>query len=60
MAARIIELESRLAFQDHAIEELNEVLVGQQQQLDRLESDFKLIGERLKQLLNPAEQRHDY
>ncbi len=38
---RIVELESRQAFQEHAIEELDGVIISQQQQIDRLES---LVG----------------
>ncbi|MFO7606831.1 MAG: SlyX family protein [Desulfurivibrionaceae bacterium] len=58
LTARIVELETRLAFQDHTIEELNEVVTGQQRQLDELQADFKVIGERLKQLLGGSEQSH--
>ncbi|MDF1577031.1 MAG: SlyX family protein [Desulfobulbales bacterium] len=60
ITARIVELETRLAFQDSTIEELNEVLVGQQRQLDRLESDHKRIEDRLKQLLDGPDQSHGY
>lgn len=35
--ARIVELETRIAFQEKALEELNEALIDQQQQIDRLE-----------------------
>lgn len=50
LIARIIELETRLAFQDHTIEELDGVIISQQQQLDRLEADLTLINKQLKQL----------
>ncbi len=58
LAARIVELETRLAFQEHTIEELNKVITGQQRQLDELQADFKAIGGRLKQLLSGSEQSH--
>jgi len=58
MAERIVELETRLAFQDYTIEELNEVLVSQQRQIDRLEKDFKVIQKRLKQLLTGTDGDH--
>lgn len=48
MEQRIIELETRLAFQEIALEELNEALVSQQAQLDRLEKECL----RLASLLN--------
>ena len=35
LTTRIIELETRLAFQDHTIEELDGVIISQQQQIDR-------------------------
>ena len=47
LTTRIIELETRLAFQDHTIEELDGVIVSQQQQLDRLELDLSRL-DRLK------------
>lgn len=59
ITARIVELETRLAFQDSTIEELNEVLVSQQRQLDRLDADFRLIADRLKQLLGGSGENHD-
>lgn len=46
MEKRIIELETRIAFQEQALAELNEALIGQQRQLDRLQStmDVALRG----------------
>ena len=46
--SRIVELETRLTYQDHIIEQLNEVVTGQQNQIDRLESDIKRIKAHLK------------
>lgn len=43
-----MELENRQAFQDHTIEELNEVVISQQQQIDRLEN---LIGRLEKKIV---------
>lgn len=53
---RIVELETRLAFQDQTIEELNEVIISQQQQLDRLESALALIKRQLKQFGDVADE----
>ena len=39
MEHRIIELETRLAFQELALEELNSALIDQQAQLDRVEKE---------------------
>jgi hypothetical protein len=37
LESRVMELESRLAFQDDTIQALNDVLVTQQRSIDRLE-----------------------
>ena len=50
LAERIVELESRQAFQDHTIEELDEVIISQQQQLDRLESQVVRLAKKLDEL----------
>jgi SlyX protein len=42
---RIIELETRLSYQDHIIEQLNEVVTAQQQQIDRLETAMRGLRE---------------
>ncbi len=44
----IIELETRLAFQDDLIDQLNSIVSQQQKQLDRLEASLNLIAEKLK------------
>lgn len=43
---RINELESRLAFQDDTIQALNDVLVAQQRQLDRLQLQLMALAKR--------------
>ena len=37
LEARVMDLESRLAFQDDTIQALNDVLVAQQNAVDRLQ-----------------------
>jgi SlyX protein len=62
LQARIVELETRLAFQDNTIEELNEVIINQQHQLDRLESGLATIKGQLKQFAGQSgaeNGRHD-
>ncbi len=49
MNERIIELESRLAYQERTIEELNQVVTGQQQQIDDLLREIERIKAYLKQ-----------
>lgn len=47
MENRIIDLESKLAFQDETINDLNEVITDQQQQLDQLREDIRLLNLRI-------------
>ncbi|MCF6224832.1 MAG: SlyX family protein [Xanthomonadales bacterium] len=54
MEHRLIELESRLAFQDDLIENLNEAVIRQQQQIERLELISKTLAERLRGLSDSA------
>lgn len=61
MEKRIIELETKLSYQEHTIHELNEVVTRQQKQIDLLEADMKRIREHLKgssesQLARPEEE----
>ncbi|RMH61885.1 MAG: SlyX family protein [Zetaproteobacteria bacterium] len=49
MDERLIELETRLAYQERAIEELNQALTGQQRQLDQLLLRLKRIETHLQQ-----------
>ena len=46
-AKQIIELESRLAFQEHSLVELNEIVTDQQGQIDRLLAAVELLDARL-------------
>ena len=57
-AARIVELETRLAFQDDTLEELDGVIISQQQQLDRLESDLAQVKRQLKQFAGASGETH--
>ena len=47
MENKIINLESKLAFQDEAINELNEVITDQQQQLNQLREEIRLLNLRI-------------
>ncbi len=48
MKDRLIELETKISYQDHIIGELNEVVTRQQSQIDRLEKEMKQLREHLK------------
>ncbi|MCK5581199.1 MAG: SlyX family protein [Candidatus Omnitrophica bacterium] len=47
MEERIIELEKRVAFQDHMLEEMNEILVAQQKEVEILKRQLKLFEEKI-------------
>ncbi|MGK9065098.1 SlyX family protein [Stutzerimonas chloritidismutans] len=47
---RIADLETRLAFQDDTIQALNDVLVGQQKVIERLQAQFELLARRQAEL----------
>lgn len=51
MEDRLAELESRVAFQDNTIQELNDVIVKQQHQLDRLVSQCQELRDQLQAIL---------
>jgi len=50
MEQRLMELESRVAFQDDAIQKLNDVVVSQQEQIDLLLSELKYLNEKVRDL----------
>lgn len=54
MEKRLIELESRLAFQDDLIDSLNEAVIHQQKQIERLELISKTLAERLRGLADAS------
>ncbi len=48
MEARLIELETKVAFQDETIEQLNQVITQQQQQIDRFNEQLEMIKRQLQ------------
>ncbi|MES2819371.1 MAG: SlyX family protein [Pseudomonadota bacterium] len=46
LEARVTELESRLAFQDDTLQALNDVLVGQQREVVRLQAQLAALLKR--------------
>ncbi len=47
---RITELETKLAYQEHTIQELNDEIYRQQQQIDKVEIICKHLMDRLQTL----------
>lgn len=60
MAARIDTLETRIAYQDEAIEELNKVVVDQWARLDHVQRRLEGLQERIRELQDRAgPEQHD-
>jgi SlyX protein len=47
MEDKIVDLETKLAFQDETINELNDVITDQQNQLDELREEIRLLNLRI-------------
>lgn len=56
---RIDDLESRLAFQDDIIQSLNDIIVKQQQQLNRLSRKVELLTKGHNELLEQWREIED-
>lgn len=54
MQDELIELQSKWAFQEQTLSELNQVLISQQQQIDQLQLQMKLFEDRLRDIENAA------
>jgi len=50
MDNRLIELETRLAFQDNTLQELNAVVVRQQRDIDALTRELEMLKAQFKTL----------
>lgn len=59
MEERIIELETKISYQDHLIGELNDVVTSQQKQIDKLEKQVRRMEQHLKGLAGSGLARHD-
>lgn len=52
---RLVDLETKLAYQEDTIQALNEVVCEQQKQIDQLAATCKLLVDRIRQLSVTAE-----
>ena len=50
MEDRLIDIESRLAFQEHTLQALNDVIARQQQEIDHLTRQLQHAQEQLRNL----------
>ncbi len=55
----LVDLQTRLAFQDQTINELNDVVASQQQQIDRLQLHLKSFSDRLNGLEESVDKTAD-
>jgi SlyX protein len=53
MEDRLIELESRMSFQDQTLQELNDIVAAQQQELGALRMALQDLDRRLRALTPP-------
>jgi len=55
MSEKIIELEEKIAYLDHTVEELNNVVFRQMQKTDELEEMIKHLSTQIEQLKDKSE-----
>lgn len=58
----LIDIETKLAYQEDTIQALNDALCRQQQRIDQLETQLKLLGQKMGELVAslPGEkQQHE-
>ena len=55
MSEKLIELEEKIAYLDHTIEELNKVVFRQMQKIDELEEMIKHLSEIMDQIKDNSE-----
>ena len=55
MSEKLIELEEKIAYLDHAIDELNKVVFRQMQKIDELEEMIKHLSGKIDQLRDNSE-----
>ncbi len=48
MEQRLVVLEEKLEYQDYTLEKLNEVIITQQQQLDKYELELQRLREKVE------------
>ena len=56
---RLVDIETKIAFQEDTIQELNKIVYQQQQKIDQLECLFKQLKERVKTETDTARAASD-
>ncbi len=54
---RLVDIETKLAFQEHTIEELNEVVIAQQKELEGLKNTVQYILDKMELLVDTHMER---
>ena len=57
MESRLAEIETKLSFSEELLEALNSTVYRQQQQIDQLQQELRILREQLRAAL-PAEERN--
>jgi len=50
MEKKLADIETRIAFQDQELQTLNEVIIDQQKQIDRLHEKISLLEDKIRDL----------
>ncbi len=59
LESRVMDLETRLAFQDDTIQTLNDVLVEQQRIMERLQLQLRALAKRQEEMQVPMDVGED-
>ncbi len=59
LESRVMDLETRLTFQDDTIQTLNDVLVEQQRIMERLQLQLRALAKRQEEMQVPMEASED-
>lgn len=51
METKLVDIETRMAFQDDTIQQLSDVIYRQQQQIDKLERTVQMLVDKIQDLM---------
>ena len=54
---RLMDIETKLAFQEHTIEELNSVVIEQQEEIERLKNAVEYLLDKMQQFADTQMER---
>ncbi|VFQ45987.1 SlyX family protein [Desulfoluna butyratoxydans] len=54
---RLMDIETKLAFQEHTIDELNSVVIEQQREIDRLKNAVEFLLDKVSQIADTRMER---